>query len=809
MASPFSVFRKRQKFLMALMCLLAIIAFVFLPNMGNLIGGRGKGATNLVVVKTKAFGDLRQFDINRMRQERQKIRAVLLELRHAAGQDPKSAEADVNSFIGGVTEDALVEHWLRAKRAEEVGMVVNDETINKFLRDWTADRVKAADFEAAFKRMPAVSDLQFFNLMREELVARQLFNSFVPSLQVSGLPTATPSQRWDWYNRLHCKALIEAVPLPVADYVHRIDDPSDEELQKFFDEHKDNLPNPASPKPGFRIPQKVALEYFKADVETFTLPKSVTDAEIVEQYEKFKDSYDRKFKVRPTMQPATPAVPKEEKKAAKPGETKPKQEPKETKTPQKATPAAEPKEAPKPPKEPSKTEEKQPAVEKKEPGAPKETPKSDPKEPSKAKDAKGASSADRPSPFMLTAMQQTEKAVERTPPKPAAKPETPVKPEPPAVKDQKPAAKPETPTAKEQKPAAKEQKPAAKQPAPSRKPEDVVAELPPALIAEIRDGIAKDKAYKKIGEVFARLRKSMIAYQELRGKYDQKRIQLEFEKKPVPPLPVFDLEKLAKENSVSAGRTKLISSWEAQGTDIGDSLVLVQRSGIPVRAFAFQALPKLQPAMSVDDKAEYLFWKTEESKEDTPKLSDKGVREEVIRSWKMIQARSLAMDAAKKLQTEARKAAKPLKQVWRNVQVLRPAQFSWMTLGNLALAAQQNPKLTTLKELPMVGDDFMQTVFRLEPAQVGVAFNAPQTVVYVVRPSEFTPLYEVRWSFFVHDDFSKYDSIGAQDQFEILRAWIEEIKKGAGFEWGPGHNVDQAQERERSASRDQPVDEED
>jgi hypothetical protein len=40
MASPFSVFRKRQKLMMALLCLMAIIAFVFLSNMGNPVGGR-------------------------------------------------------------------------------------------------------------------------------------------------------------------------------------------------------------------------------------------------------------------------------------------------------------------------------------------------------------------------------------------------------------------------------------------------------------------------------------------------------------------------------------------------------------------------------------------------------------------------------------------------------------------------------------------------------------------------------------------------------------------------------------------------
>ena len=59
----------------------------------------------------------------------------------------------------------------------------------------------------------------------------------------------------------------------------------------------------------------------------------------------------------------------------------------------------------------------------------------------------------------------------------------------------------------------------------------------------------------------------------------------------------------------------------------------------------------------------------------------------------------------------------------------------------------------------MVGEHFMKTVFGLEPGNVGVAFNAPETVVYVVRPSQFTPSYEVRWKLFEVDDFSKYASV--------------------------------------------------
>jgi len=185
MASPFSVFRKRQKLMMAILCLMAMIAFVILPNL-NLGGGKSRGAKNLAVVKTKTFGDLYQSDMKRLRENRQKVRAVLTELRQAAGQEPKKAQDEVNAVIGPVTEEALVDTWLKVRRAQEMGMVVNDETVNRFLQQWTVNRVKIADFQTAFKRTPPVTEVQFFDLLRDDLLARQLVDTFAPSVEVAG-----------------------------------------------------------------------------------------------------------------------------------------------------------------------------------------------------------------------------------------------------------------------------------------------------------------------------------------------------------------------------------------------------------------------------------------------------------------------------------------------------------------------------------------------------------------------------------------------------------------------------------------------
>ncbi len=770
MASPFSVFRKRQKLWMAIACLLAIISFVFLPNLGSLLGrGDNKGREDLVVVKTKKFGDLRQSNLSILRWNKQKVRAVLIDLRVAAGQDSRAAEELVNRMFGSITDDDLVDTWLKVRRAQEVGMVVSDDAVTRFLEQWTALKVEKKTIQQIIERTPPVSEAQFCDLLREELLPQRLMEVFAPSIEVGGQPIATPSQRWDWFNRVNRMAVIEAVPLAVANYVKDVKDPADDVLEKFFEEHNEVLPNPTSPQPGFKRPQKVAIEYFKADIASFAA--KVTDAEVLKEYEKNKDVYDQRFRIPPPEPPkheaakAAGSVKKEN--AEKENATKPKPESKPTKVvPNAKTPAIEPNNV-EPKKEPA-------------------TPKTEKKEPNKTSAAKGTSSADGRSPFMLTAM-QAEKS-------PAQPPKSPAKPEKQATKVEKPA------TIVEQKPADKK--------APSgKKNEGPIDELPVALKTFIRQRIAVEK----IQNAFEGLSEPVKEYQEACKKYDLLKIQYEREKKQVPASPTRpDFEKLAKANGLLTGQTKLLSEWESQDTDIGGSLIGGQ---LPVYAYVYKSLSKYRSMVSIDGNAAYLFWKNDDVKDYVPKFDDKGVREEVLRSWKLIQARSIARKAAKSLADEANKAAKPLKQVLRNRMDLRvalPPKFSWMTITPVAPASRQRPQLriSPVADVPMAGDDFMSTVFQLEPGQTDVAFNIPETVVYVVRPSEFTPLYKVRWLTFLADSFGTYSAAGGPDQLRVLRAWGEEIKKSAGFEWGPGHKGAQAGDSSQGAPR-QPMDDED
>ena len=86
MASPFTVFRKHQKVLIAVAGLMAMIAFVFLPMVLQSMDHRG-AAANPVVVSTKQYGNLKESDLYRMRGRRQRLLRFLETALQSTGED--------------------------------------------------------------------------------------------------------------------------------------------------------------------------------------------------------------------------------------------------------------------------------------------------------------------------------------------------------------------------------------------------------------------------------------------------------------------------------------------------------------------------------------------------------------------------------------------------------------------------------------------------------------------------------------------------------------------------------------------------
>lgn len=738
MASPFKVFRKNQKKMLAVLTIVTVFSFTFGFIVLQLIEGSGGSASKNAAFTSK-YGDISERQLSMLRERHNKIISVLSSILTNMGAPPQQAQQYVQNLFGGSSNEEIANSWLLARRAEELGMVVDENTINDFLKRFTENKITAEQFSAAFKNA-GLSAQMFFELMHDELLTSKMKQSFSPSFQV-----VTPGQRWDYYCRVFKKASVEAVPLPVANYLDQIEDPGDEVLEEFFTQYRDKLPSPYSPDPGFKKPQRVALQYFKANMEQFTSPEAISDEEMMEHYEKNKERYNQVFPPLTAEEPAegTQAEPAKEEGATekKPVETPP---PAEAKTPESIQPKAEPKEESK--------------------GA--EQPKS--------------SATLGKSPFILASFQQQpepeEKTVPELPKESATDAEQPKSTEKPA----------ETPTEPKKPAAPTDELPGlSEQPKADEKPVDTK----PKIIGtadQLKKLIRREIAMEKIGKMFEKLGDDVDRYRDLKNDYDYGS-PAERKGKSSPQKP--DYEKLAKENGLAFAETELIDKFQVGETEIGSVLI---RGNLNAGYYAFNAMGKLKPEAGSDTLREniYLFWKTDESKEEMPKFKDEGIREKVLHDWKMIEARKLALDEAKKLADEASEAGKPLAEVFADMsklKVIAPPTFSWMSLGNVSMSYSSQPLISAVEGVDVAGNEFMRTVFRLNPGEVSSAMNAPQTVVYVIRVTEFTPTYEELWDRFKETDIRLYGSIAQQEWGRMAQAWMTDIREQSSFQWTPEH----------------------
>ena len=232
--------------------------------------------------------------------------------------------------------------------------------------------------------------------MREELRAFEVTQLF--SLSLEGI---TPAQRWDYFCQLR-KQASSGIDSRGSGTIYRQGQRSQRSgIKNFIREvQRQARAVPISPEPGFRIPHKIDVQYFKADIAKFSDPSTITDEEIQNTYEKnraYFDQFDKipDYSLRPDGKnaPEQEKTPETEKKESTPSTEQPKEQPKEQ---SKEQPAVEPKSNEKPADEQKPADK--PAAEQKPADQPAPS-----QEKSPAEDGKKTSAVNR-SPFRLTAM---------------------------------------------------------------------------------------------------------------------------------------------------------------------------------------------------------------------------------------------------------------------------------------------------------------------------------------------------------------------------------------------------------------------
>ncbi len=816
-----------------------MFSFVFLPLFLDRMTA-SRAPTNAPVVTTTRYGPLYESDLQQLTKQRQTIRNFLERVAAQIQEKGGNAQEAMQMANGiGLDEESAVTSWLLSQRARELGIVVSNKSVGASLQTvmrgfaWSQPAKDAKDAQPQMREVRLdnldlkrilsglhIGATQFAEIWRTELMAQILFREF--ALSLGGIP---PGQRWDYFQRFSRRATVEVLPVSVDSVVDHEKTPDQATLKAFFEKHKNQLPSPNSPEPGFRQPHQIAVEYLKADENKFVDRAAVTEKEISAYYDQFKDIYYREEPAKPVEEKLPAPAPSEQTKPSeKPqaGAPKPAAEAPSSKKTEKSPPAQPPKQQtppkPSPESKPAaatppagKPAADKPATAKPAAGKPEQKPaagsSSKPSPTGKATpDAKKSSGSTSRSVFHFAAFEAKDEAKPVSPSakpaepatKAAAKPESPAskpasaggKSEPPAAKA---AAKPAEATAKAKEPVAGKPKDAPAAPAAAAAPPPKY--IPLAVVREkIRDLLAQRQAN-------AKMQKTLVGLQDVLVEYHQQWVNWKVAETtrttgaPVPPPERPDLRGLAKQHKLVYEEIQPVSAWDIKGADISSSNVTAgdpnAGGGTPFITYAFETLTEFRPARSQDTVGNgYLFWKTQDIAERVPSFDDPGVAEQVLKTWRRVQARPAALKKAEQLAEEARKAQQSLSRSFGTrpgFVVTKSEPFAWLTFGVIParFAMQQSrAQISEVQGVEQPGEQFMRTVFQLSLGEIGVACNEPETIYYVIRAVDFTPPLDVLWNSFRDGaDMQSIYRVALRDQQEAMRAWTTALKTSAGLKW--------------------------
>lgn len=781
-------FRRYQKIFLAVFGVLLMFGFVVWEPLYRLFVSDPGQAQNPVVVRTNfetlTERDLQmlkhsRFELNRFFQAFAQMTADALVRSRQLGQFPPQQlqnlilrQLSAEGLVGQqyLEDESIVRQLILDHKAEQLGMHMSDEAVFNFLQQRSGGVLTADQLRALLTQLN-IPQRQIFNALRNVLLANRLQQLV---FGINAFQGTTPSERFDYFERLERKINAEVLPIQVAAFVDQVKEPDVAELRVLYEKYKNKYPDPETGEPGFRVPPKGKFEGFKASYEEFAKNVQVTQQEIEEHYEKNKELYRYSALGESDDTPFAESSPA----AATPPAVSPDSSSTEgQQPPTEQSPAEQPAaEAPASPP----AAETAPADESKTPPAAEQSPPPESKSPGGGGDDAGGAAPEQPP---AAAAESQPAASADTPPA-----DQPASTETPATTPAADAAPPATEPPSTTEPAV----PVG--PVTPKIEFDESLVLPSSIMAgpnpeydplwKVEDRIRKEligeKVNQKIDEVFDSLAAALEDYANQLDLYEEEKEEKGDQAKP-PARP--DYAKLASQYAVLPVETQMVSAFDLQGSDLAAS----SKDGRPFGVFAFDQLKPYVIERTQDIEGDrFLFWKVAETKDEVPDFNKS--RDAVLAAYRNIEARKLAKQYASQLAAKAQDEHRSLREIAGPNEVAAVKEtgfFSWMTEQS-ALTMQMGrgrPLLSTVPNVVSPGDRFMRTVFALSPGQVGAALNEPETTVYVVRVLAQEPSEEQLYDLFAKAQYQDYVGVAERDERESTLAWDAQLKQEAGVVW--------------------------
>ena len=739
MASPLRAFRKYQKQMLVFFGVLLMIAFILggvLTSMPNSNSGTREPQDSISVQWDGASysqDELQSF--LRLHILSQRFLAQLAQTALAANATPETdpsllpVSSDQDSGIRDVANILL-----QADEARRLGVTVNDVVVDNFLRRVGGDNgFTEGDYMVLLKESTSgqLSLARLKEHLKVELAALRLQDIMFsgmgsPSGQVNQVrmagppvPFVTPIAAVSSQERTTNKVTIEFVKIEVEPFLEQVkESPRKAEVRKLYEQGAVQFPSFQKNTPGFRVPDKAVIQWFKTDQDSF-LPdvESITEERIVEEYNRRVEAKDLSVIDSGSDEETTPPAETEGDGESPEGETEP------------AEGGAEPTEGDAKPADESPNQDTG------------DTQEDAPPEKEETSGLNEQSSLPRSSStqFVSTRLIQDETEKQNETPQDDEQVEAEGVQEeeegdPPAENQEGEASPSET----EDAAGTESQGETESQPSDETSGEAEEVETKFKTLEDVRDDIIEDLRRQDAGEkrnsalesITETLNEYFIEYEIWQAE------QIEESGSPAPAAP--DFAKIAADYGIKFSETDGTVDFPTfNETELGQSF-----SEIPRSQFNFQNFPTVAQTLFQNFRStkqyqakttllrDYIYWIAEKENQHVPTLEE--AREDIKEYWKWDKAVDLARAEAKS----------KLEESDFSETAFESQPFSWLSVGAGSLGAGGGQlSLSTvnyldgeeLKELDTLGNEFMRTVFGLEIEGEGQPIDALRENVFAVR----------------------------------------------------------------------------
>ena len=181
----------------------------------------------------------------------------------------------------------MVDALILQHEADRLGIPAGTDMGRLWLKQATRGQMTATLFEAVLAR--------FNNRVSGDQILADIANQvrLANVRRLLGEPIVTPYDVFRAYRDQNERVSAKLVEIPADKFLPKVPEPSPQEVQAYYDQYKDVLPDPSRATPGFKIPRQIQVEILSIDGNALArdMKDQLSETELRSAYENHKLEY--------------------------------------------------------------------------------------------------------------------------------------------------------------------------------------------------------------------------------------------------------------------------------------------------------------------------------------------------------------------------------------------------------------------------------------------------------------------------------------------------------------------------------------